>query len=728
VRSIPSSYEELAADLLGAVDLTLEERAAEERERELDRLLEGRTVAVDGVACAPRVRGEVVILSAPGAKIRPLRLLTPEAVIALTAVEALEPRAAEVIAALRRGRQRIRLLRERERLREELRAIERRRDALERLREIEVRAADKLRRRLLRRERRRGARIEPGLERPVERVVLEAARRLAAAALEARAALERCEKEIFRAPPARGEAGDRLLAGLRELGRLLGERIALEYRRLERELLARFRLLAFGEGGDVAGPGDQEARRFIAKLAFLMAKANFSVLSRADLERGFEIGPAPGVRLAVPLDDCVEAYFFARGVKLEPLAAGPGLAPRFEKFAFCLLRGRAASSAAPPAPRPSGGLSRLARRLRLLAARRLRRHLLPRVDRFLEYARHLAKAPPPEVAVDPPLGIKIFRDVRLGECGLVLPGATIRYRWRDIFLVGLGAAGGVWSKMAERPISILLSPKIALSLFAVTTFRGLLGMRRSRLTLDKLREEYENRHLQATRMNAVAYFLREAAEADAKEVLVAYFAAAMDAIAARREGEPVWRARPAALLGRIETWLGARTRARVQFDIEDALGSLEGIGLVPGGFYVREERAPDYFDARLIGPTFQVEAEILMARPQPAPPGPAAGDGLARALARAAARDAAEVARRDAGRPLRGCDPLTNAPRWLPLDGEDAAEGIRFPAEEIPIEPLAGALRRLKRDLRARLGLDDDGPQPAEGAEPESLSTGRFTI
>ena len=34
----------------------------------------------------------------------------------------------------------------------------------------------------------------------------------------------------------------------------------------------------------------------------------------------------------------------------------------------------------------------------------------------------------PEVAVDPPLGLSLFRDVHLGECGLVLPGAKIRYR------------------------------------------------------------------------------------------------------------------------------------------------------------------------------------------------------------------------------------------------------------------------------------------------------------
>jgi hypothetical protein len=720
VRSIPASYDELAADLLDSADLLLEERAAEDRERELERLLGPRTVLVDGIACLPRVRGDVVIVSAKGAKLRPLGLASAEAAVALGALEALEPRAAPLLAELRRGRARIRLLRDRARLREELREVERRRDALHRLREVELRAAEKLRRRLARRERLAGRASEDALERPVREVAHARAQALAGEARRLRDDLERCEKAIFQAPPARGERGDRLLADLRALAQLLEARVAIEYRRLERGMLQGFRALAFREGleGAAAAADGFDRRAFLGKLAFLMAKANFSPLPREDLERGFEIGPAPGVRLFVPLEGFEEAYFFARGTKLEPLPAGRGAAPRFEKFAFCLLRDERSR------PR-AGRRGRSFRRLRAGLARRVKHLLAPRVEEVVDYARSFSKAPPPEVAVDPPIAIKLFRDVRLGECGLVLPGAAIRYRLRDILLVGLGAAGGVWSKIAQRPFAALLAPRLALSIFLVSAFRGLLGMRRSRLTLDKLRDEYENRHLQATRMNAVEYFLREAAETDGKEVLVAYVGAALEALAARHEDDARWRVAPRPLLARVETWLRARTRAAIRFDMEDALGSLEGIGLVLApGFYAPGEAAPDYFDARLIGESFQLDAEILLARPEApdAARARARPGGLEEALARGAARAAAEVARREAGRPPLGRDPLTNAPRWLPLEGEAVEGERRFPAPELDLEALGPALRRLRRDLRAKLGLEDGG----DAGEAEFA--GRFTL
>ncbi len=268
----------------------------------------------------------------------------------------------------------------------------------------------------------------------------------------------------------------------------------------------------------------------------------------------------------------------------------------------------------------------------------MRPYFAPRIDRIAEVVRAISHAVPPDVAVEPPVAIKLLRDVGLGEIGLVLPGAAIRYRLRDLVFVGSGAAGGIFSKLLEKPVAALLAPKILLALFGAAVARGLLGMRRSRLTLDKLREEYENRHLQATRMNAVEYFLREAAEMDAKEALLAYAFALLE----RLEGAP--RVSLRHLAAQIEVFLRVRLRAEVVFDVDDAARALEALGLVSGA----PDPLPDYLA-----------------------PGPAA------------------------------------APR------ENGAVEVLAPAE---------ALSRVRRDLRARLGLEEGAPALAE------IFTDRFTL
>ncbi|MGH7298441.1 MAG: hypothetical protein ACRELB_26105, partial [Polyangiaceae bacterium] len=363
--------------------------------------------------------------------------------------------------------------------------------------------------------------------------------------------------------------------------------------------------------------------------------------------------------------------------------------------------------------------------------RSARRVLAPRITDVVAYARRIARQPPPEIAVDPPLAIKIFRDVRLGECGLVLPGAAIRYRWHDLALVALGAAGGVWSRLSQRPIAMLLSPKLAFSVFVLSAFRGIMGMRRSRLTLDKLREEYENRHLQATRMNAVTYFLHEAAETDAKEALLCYAAAALDHLATGPAREPpgpaglIWTAHPRRLLARVESFLRARFRAEVDFDVGDAIGSLEGFALVPRpGYYAPGDAIPDYFDERLIGESFQEDQELLLSRDSArgAVSNHAHPRTLEDWLRASAERGARDRERRDRGNPPRGCDPLSGAPTWFPDEDEDEG-GHLFPREEIALLPLDAAVARLRADMRARLGLDDRG-----AAEGDAIFGGRFAV
>ncbi|GIW72224.1 MAG: hypothetical protein KatS3mg102_1766 [Planctomycetota bacterium] len=741
--AIAASYGELAEALLDEVEATLAARAARRREQAL---LPAGQIATDP---AVRFVGGRLLVRPPGGRARLLSYASAEAEAALAVLGGSEQRAV-LIQQLLALRRRAELLQQRRRLRDQLHELEHRRQALQRLRASEIADADRARRQLLRRRRLRGEPPTPSLLRPVQQVVLEAARALVRACRETECELEAIEGQLRALPRCLDPEDRELLADLRALVELLRQCTRLEYEPLERRLRAAYPALALATTAE-APPA--LARRFVRELAFLMAKANFRPLSRATLEHGFLLGPAPGVRLRVPLDDFALACFFVRGERLEPLY--DELLPHFEKFAFCVLeRDRTATvdDDAPRRRRPPGWTGRLRERVRrwwhtrrrrwvAALARRHRRLLAPRLDRVTAYLARLSPVPPPDVAVDPALKIKLFRDVRLGECGLVLPGASIRYRLVDLVLVWGGAAGGVLAKLLEKPLAVLLAPKLMLTLLAALVGRGLLGLRRSRNTLERLRESYENRHLQATRLHAVEYFVREAIETDAKEMLLAYVQALCEAL--ERDGEPLGPrfAVPAVRVqARADAFLQEHFRAAAALDLEDAAGGLEGLGLLPRpGLLAPGAELPDYFDPRLLGRTYReaaveqlLAASAAAARAAPAPQPACSPAGRRRRrrqrsasreeqkeaaalrawLAAAQRRDADELARRDAGRPWCGLRPLSNAPRWLPApgeaDGEPHAAGAQQPQQLAgamlvllaPGEALAVLRERARRRLR----------------------------
>ncbi|RME73956.1 MAG: hypothetical protein D6776_06105, partial [Planctomycetota bacterium] len=606
-------YETLAEALLDEVEAAVAREAA----RRVETQLEARSAALGRREPPVRFVGERVRLRTAAGGLELAALESPAVAAAIEAI-----RDPELAALARRAfalRLRAARLVGRRRLRDRLHRLAAEQQALQRLRESEIADADRARRALVRERRRRGGRVSAGLARPVTEIVLERAREIVRERREIERELAALEREIEDGPEARFHPeGEQLLATLRAMVPLLYECTRLEYEPLRTELERRYREVALS----TAGARREDARALLRRIAFLMAKANFFPLDAATMRRGFALGPAPGVRLRVPLERFSFSCFFARGEQLDPAPTG-GLAPRYEKFAFCLLERDGVARTEEderrrPAVRPRwydrGRRWWHSRRRRLVVAiaRRHRALLVPRIDRVHGYLRRLSAVPPPDVAVDPALKLKLFRDVRLGETGLVLPGARIRYRVLDLLMVWGGAGGAFAAKVAQKPLAVLLAPKLLFSLVLAVLGRGVLGLRRSRTTLDRLQESYENRHLQATRVPVVHYFVREAVRTDAKEMLLAYGLGVKDAIE-RRESAALeserFTLRPERVRAAAQQLLREHFSDNAAFDLEDALGGLEAIGIVPRpGVFAPGPEPPDYFDERVIGATYRPAA------------------------------------------------------------------------------------------------------------------------
>ncbi len=676
---IGERYETLLAALLDELEAALCVRAS----RRLETELEQASAAAD-LANAPRFAADRVLLCDETGRVRALPFDDARAQAALAALPArggLQARA-EAIAALRR---RHAMLRERRRLRERLHTLEGERKALQRLRESEIAEAEAARRRLLARRRRRREPIAPSLRRPVPEIVIERARALVRAEREGKRTLAALEARLDREPSPLAPCERALLAAFERLGRLVRVCTQLVYEPLAERLLARYRTLALA----TTGACPQRARAFMRDLAFLMAKANFEPLDHERLERGFALGPAPGVRLQVPLEPFAFACFFVRSERIEPTHHGT-LAPHYDKFAFCLLERDLVATTQDDRPRRRGATTRLGRlreRLRcwyhsrrrrtmVALARRLRRTIAPRVERVGAYLARLSPLPPSEVALDPALKIKLFRDVRLGELGLVLPGARIRYRIFDLVLVWGGATSGLLAKLAQKPLGILLAPKLFISLLAAVIGRGLLGLRRSRTHLDRLRESYENRHLQATRMHAVQYFVREAIETDAKEMLLVYGLGLREAIERDElDAQGRFTLEPVRTHAAVERFVREHFRAEITLDLLDAAGGLEALELLPRpGVLAPGPTPPDYFDERLLGRSFRQAA-----------------------IARWIERGSVASRTRQAGQ----SDASAHAD-----DGHAPPPAPALP-ERLPLLAPAPALALLRRRIARTLGLDD---------------------
>jgi len=300
----------------------------------------------------------------------------------------------------------------------------------------------------------------------------------------------------------------------------------------------RTHLAAAGDGNDLAG-----------LLEALLQRANYEKLSETDLKRAFRSASLFQLRLKVDLKEFQEVVLYCRGrsqrSEVLPLLFG-------------------------------------------LWKRRLKFVNYDRVVLFLRF--------PPGVDDDAPgrVMIKLFQNVPDADLEMLFPNTEVAMRWSDRLLMGvpalvsgavvattklgaplilLGALLGFWLGLRDKPVALDRPGLLALG----AGFAALAGY------LWKQWSSYRNRKArfrQALTRNL--YFklldnnagvllrvLDDAEEAECKESLLAlYFLRAAGGSATAADID-----------AHIEAWFASEWEARLDFEIDDALGKLERLGL-----------------------------------------------------------------------------------------------------------------------------------------------------
>jgi hypothetical protein len=338
----------------------------------------------------------------------------------------------------------------------------------------------------------------------------------------------------------------RVSGHIRQVAEALELVVALEALGLRRELDGRY--AAFNPDRDTVGPaqlGDEAAApgspgpadpaadaaaydQLLARLAYLLDKANYERLDDASIERAIETANSHGMRIRV------------RAERVE----------RLDLY----VRGR-------------GTISRTLRSWR---------RPIRGVDQTLDVYKRLVVIA--HLAGDAPVIIKMFRDIPMSDLEALLPHAEVQMNWFDrakVFGGGAGALSGVGAKvfqtivggaaLASNFIWVLIAALFGLSV------RSFLGYRRAK----GHRESQRTKHLyyQGIASNAAALhsLISTITHEEMKEALLAYaFAASNEAGYADRD----------ALDRDVERWLVQRFRAQVNFDAADGVETIVRWGLV----------------------------------------------------------------------------------------------------------------------------------------------------
>lgn len=313
--------------------------------------------------------------------------------------------------------------------------------------------------------------------------------------------------------------------------------------------------------------GRQHARdRFAAELRVLLEAANFEEVTEADLDRAFDAESLLDIRLHVNFDDFEEVTFYRRGEEVR----------------------RAEVSSL-------GGLRR--RTVEFRNYDRVVVHV-----RFRDRA-HFEAQGRDDLAFEPGSTIlKMFQNIPRADLEMLFPNTEVRMRAVDKVVIGVPAlVSGL----------VIVFTKLLASLGLILLLVGFwLGFRDDEVELDQgqllalgaslgatggflLRQftKFKNRKIRF--MKALAddlYFknldndagvfhnlLDAAEEEEVKEALLAY--------CFLRRGGP---RRAADLDGAIEAWFAERWQCRLDFDVPDAVGKLERLGLAaarPDGCY-----------------------------------------------------------------------------------------------------------------------------------------------
>lgn len=299
----------------------------------------------------------------------------------------------------------------------------------------------------------------------------------------------------------------------------------------------------------------------VAELRGLLTAANYVEVPPAALRAAFQEASLLRVDLHVELDDFVEVLFFTRG-RTDPEVELPR--PR-------LLR-------------------------RWWSPRRLSVPTYRRVVMYLRYrdADHFAAQGRTDLPFRPgSTSVKLFQDVPAADLEMLLPNAEVRMRWADRLLIGVPAvASGVvvvaTKLLASLGLLVLLvgawlglrtqaphldQAALATLLGGVLAVGGYLARQWSKFTSRKiafmktLSDNLYFRNL-ANGLGVFYNLLDAAEEEECKEALLASCFLATTGPASDAE-----------LDARVEAWFAERLGCPLDFDVTDAVGKLERLGL-----------------------------------------------------------------------------------------------------------------------------------------------------
>ena len=274
---------------------------------------------------------------------------------------------------------------------------------------------------------------------------------------------------------------------------------------------------------DDAPSGDEPSQRLCAALAYAFDKANFRRLGDVDVEEAMKVAGRGGLKVKLNPDGVQSLQLFVRGSAQSSYRRRRWNAP---------IKG---------------------------------------VEEDMEVYRRLGVIVQPKDGAD--VLLRLYRDIPVADIETLLPHAEIAMTWTDRLKIacgGAGALGGIGTKVVTG--GLLLSPS-TLAVPAAVAFGGLgvksfLGYRRARSTRVSQRTHHLY-NLSIASNAAVLHVLSSMVSAqEVNEALLLYAMLGSTAHADQADTKSA-----------IERWIGDRFRIPIDFELEDALETLDRLGL-----------------------------------------------------------------------------------------------------------------------------------------------------
>ncbi len=311
---------------------------------------------------------------------------------------------------------------------------------------------------------------------------------------------------------------------------------------------------------DTRRPGFEASENtpsFVSLLDGLLEKANYERVTEADLNRALSESSLFKIRLHVDFDDFSEVSLFARGqsIRTEKISSWFGLRSRTIEFV---------------------NYDRVVVYLRIR-------------DDF-EHSKHDSDLCRAGATL-----LKLFRNVPRADLEMLFPNTRVRMRLMDKLLIGipavvsggivlttklgaslvlLGSLFGYWMGVSSQPVELNQAAVVAL-LAGAAALGGYLWKQFNNFKNRKIRFMQaltQNLYFKNLDNNAGVFhrLANDAEEEESKEAILAYYFLLVSA-------EPLTRSE---LDREIERWFDSRWNCGLDFEIDDALHKLLGLGLV----------------------------------------------------------------------------------------------------------------------------------------------------